>query len=63
VRQAGDAVRLSLWDRVTAAGRAGRVVCLIGDRALVWHGLGQGEVWYLLSDVHGRVAVQQELFA
>jgi len=56
-------VRLSLWDRVTAAGRAGRVVCLIGDRALVWHGLGQGEVWYLLSDVHGRVAVQQELFA
>ncbi len=55
--------RWSLWDRVTAGGRVGRVVCLAGARALVWHGLGQGETWYPLAEVQGRVPVQQELFA
>lgn len=39
------------------------MVCLGDGRALVWHGLGQGEVWYPLTDLQGRAPVQQELFA
>lgn len=55
---------LKLWDRVeTPDGRRGRVVCLTGERAIVWHGLKKGEVWWKAAELVRLGPKQLELFA
>ena len=53
-----------LLDRVeTPDGRRGRVVCLTGCRALVWHGFKNGEVWWEAAELVRSGPKQLELFA
>lgn len=54
---------LKLWDRVVVPdGRGGRVVCLSGGRACVWHGSKKGETWWPASELMPAQPRQMELF-
>lgn len=53
-----------LWDIVVVPdGRRGRVVCLTGGRACVWHGIKKGETWWLVDQLDRPDPKQLELFA